>query len=178
MIEKCNIKLVKENKTNPRYINSTKFKKLVKSIKEFPEMLEKRPIVVDETMTVLGGNMRLKACKAAGLFDVYIHKVIDWSEEQKKEFVIKDNLGFGEWDWDLLANDWSEVKLNEWGLQVWQTETDVNIDNLFEDIKDINVKNNSSLILKYEEEEYLTIQEKIKELGKKPEEIFRKAVGL
>lgn len=179
MIEKCNIKLVKENKTNPRYINSTKFKKLVKSIKEFPEMLEKRPIVVDETMTVLGGNMRLKACKAAGLFDVYIHKVIDWSEEQKKEFVIKDNLAFGEWDWDLLANDWSEVKLNEWGLQVWQTETDVNIDDLYVDTTSDDIKTNNKIILKYDDElVYNEIIEKINNDGRKAEEILKQALKI
>lgn len=179
MIEKCNIKLVKENKTNPRYINSTKFKKLVKSIKEFPEMLQKRPIIVDENMVVLGGNMRLKACKSAGLFDVYIHKVLNWSEEQKKEFIIKDNLGFGEWDWDILANDWSEVKLNEWGLQVWQTETDVDIDDLYIDVTKDNEQTINKIILKYDNElEYNEIIDKIKDDGRKAEDILKQALKL
>lgn len=118
MIKKVNIKEIKENPNNPRYVVDSKFKKLVKSIKEFPEMLEKRPIVVDENMIVLGGNMRLKACKSAGLFEVYIHQAIGWTEEQKQEFIIKDNVGFGDWDWDILANDWDSKKLNEWGLDL------------------------------------------------------------
>jgi DNA modification methylase len=118
MIKKVNIKQVKENPNNPRYVVDSKFKKLVKSIKEFPEMLEKRPIVVDENMIVLGGNMRLKACKSAGLFEVYIHQAIGWTEEQKQEFIIKDNVGFGDWDWDILANEWDTKKLNDWGLDL------------------------------------------------------------
>ena len=118
MIKKVNIKEVNENPNNPRYVVDSKFKKLVKSIKEFPEMLEKRPIVVDENMIVLGGNMRLKACKSAGLFEVYVHQAIGWTEEQKQEFIIKDNVGFGDWDWDILANEWDTKKLNEWGLDL------------------------------------------------------------
>ena len=84
---KVNISEIKENPENPRYIKDSKFKKLVKSIKEFPEMLEKRPIVVDENMVVLGGNMRLRACKSAGLFEVWIDKAIGWTEEQKRRIV-------------------------------------------------------------------------------------------
>lgn len=118
MKELVNIASVKENEENPRYIRDPKFKKLVKSIKEFPEMLEKRPIVVDENMVVLGGNMRLQASKAAGLFEVWIDKAIGWSEQQKREFIIKDNVGFGEWDWDILANDWNADLLNDWALDV------------------------------------------------------------
>lgn len=81
-------------------------------------MLEKRPIVVDENMVVLGGNMRLKACKAAGLFEVWIDQAIGWSDQQKREFIIKDNVGFGEWDWDILANAWNEKQLVDWGLDI------------------------------------------------------------
>lgn len=127
MIKKVNIKQVKENPNNPRYVVDSKFKKLVKSIKEFPEMLEKRPIVVDENMIVLGGNMRLKACKSAGLFEVYIHQAIGWTEEQKQEFIIKDNVGFGDWDWDILANEWDTKKLNDWGLDLPEFD-DVQLD--------------------------------------------------
>ena len=115
---KVNISEIKENPENPRYIKDSKFKKLVKSIKEFPEMLEKRPIIVDENMVVLGGNMRLRACKSAGLFEVWIDKAIGWSEEQKREFIVKDNVGFGEWDWDILANDWDADDLQNWGLEL------------------------------------------------------------
>ena len=113
-----NIAEVKENPSNPRFIKDSKFKKLVKSIKAFPEMLEKRPIVVDEDMVVLGGNMRLKACKSAGLFEVWVDIAEGWSQEQKDEFIIKDNVGFGDWDWDILANEWDVEALDDWGLDL------------------------------------------------------------
>lgn len=113
---KVKINEIKPNDNNPRIIKDYKFKKLVDSIKEFPEMLEKRPIVVDENMIVLGGNMRLKACQEAGLKKVDILIAKGWTEQQKQEFIIKDNVGFGEWDWDILANDWDSVLLEKWGL--------------------------------------------------------------
>ena len=128
------ILLVKENPDNPRFIKDSKFKKLVKSIKAFPEMLEKRPIVVDENMIVLGGNMRLKACKSAGLFEVWIDIAQGWTEEQKQEFIVKDNVGFGEWDWDILANEWDVQKLVEWGVDL--PVYDVPIDDDQEDKND------------------------------------------
>lgn len=118
MKELVKISSVKENSKNPRFIKDDKFKKLVKSIKEFPDMLEKRPIIVDENMIVLGGNMRLKACKEAGLKEVWIDKAENWTEEQKAEFIIKDNVGFGEWDWDMLANEWDVELLDDWGLEL------------------------------------------------------------
>jgi hypothetical protein len=111
------ISQVKANTKNPRIIKDHKFKKLVQSIKDFPEMLEKRPIVVDENMIVLGGNMRLKACLEAGLKEVWID-VAEWTEEQKQEFIIKDNVGFGEWDWEILANEWEPELLDKWGLDL------------------------------------------------------------
>jgi DNA modification methylase len=111
------ISQVKTNPKNPRIIKDHKFKKLVQSIKDFPEMLEKRPIVVDENMIVLGGNMRLKACLEAGLKEVWIDQA-NWTEEQKQEFIIKDNVGFGEWDWEILANEWEPELLDKWGLDL------------------------------------------------------------
>jgi DNA modification methylase len=117
-MKKVNIETVLPNPTNPRIIKDDKFKKLVKSIQEFPQMLELRPIVVDANMIVLGGNMRLKACKAAGLKEVPIVIADNLTEEQQAEFIIKDNVGFGEWDWDLLANEWDEELLQEWGLDL------------------------------------------------------------
>ena len=124
MKQKININKIKGNPSNPRIIKDEKFKKLVKSINGFPEMLEKRPIVVDEDMMVLGGNMRWKACKDAGLKEVWIDVAEGWTQEQKDEFIIKDNANFGEWDWDILANEWDSVQLAEWGLDVWQNEDD------------------------------------------------------
>lgn len=115
---KVEISKLKSNENNPRYIKDENFKKLVKSIKEFPQMLELRPIIVDSEMVVLGGNMRLKACIKAGLKEVPIVIADTLTEEQKKEFIIKDNLGYGEWDWDILANEWDNELLAEWGLDV------------------------------------------------------------
>ena len=125
MIEKVKLSEVKSNPNNPRLIKDEKFSKLVKSIKEFPKMLEIRPIVVNDEMVVLGGNMRLKACKEAGLKEIPIIKASDLTEEQQREFIIKDNVGFGEWDWDILANEWDSEHLEEWGLDVWQPENEV-----------------------------------------------------
>jgi len=124
-IEKVKISAVKPNESNPRIIKDDKFRKLVTSIKEFPQMLEIRPIVVNEDMVVLGGNMRLKACIEAGLNDVYIIKASELTEQQQREFIIKDNVGFGDWNWDDLANDWASEQLSEWGLDVWHQPTDV-----------------------------------------------------
>jgi len=125
MKQQVKINKVKGNPNNPRIIKNDKFKKLVKSIQEFPEMLKLRPIVVDEDMMVLGGNMRLKASKDAGLKEVWIEVAEGLTEEQKKEFIVKDNVGFGEWEWDMLANEWDSVQLAEWGLDVWQNEDDI-----------------------------------------------------
>lgn len=116
-IEYVPIWKVKNNPNNPRLVKDDKFKKLVKSIQEFPEMLDKRPIIVNEDMIVLGGNMRLKACNEAGLKEIPII-VANWSEEQQRAFIIKDNLGYGEWDWDIIANEWDADELNEWGLDI------------------------------------------------------------
>ena len=117
-VNKVNINEVKTNPKNPRLIKDDKFRKLVKSIQEFPQMLELRPIVVDENNIVLGGNMRLKACKEAGLKEVFIVKADNLTELQKDEFIVKDNVGFGEWDWDMLANEWDVEKIQDWGLDL------------------------------------------------------------
>jgi hypothetical protein len=113
-----NINEIKPNPSNPRIIKDDKFKKLVKSIQDFPQMLELRPIVIDENNIVLGGNMRLKACIEAGLTDVPVKQAKELTEEQKKEFIVKDNVGFGEWDWSDLANNWETEELEEWGLDI------------------------------------------------------------
>jgi len=115
---------IKPNPNNPRIIKDNKFKLLVKSIQEFPQMLELRPIVIDENNVVLGGNMRLKACIEAGLTDVPV-KVASLTEQQKNEFIIKDNVGFGEWDWDDLANNWNVEELTDWGLDIPNFEPEI-----------------------------------------------------
>jgi hypothetical protein len=116
--ELVNINKVRTNPNNPRIIKDEKFAKLVKSIQEFPQMLEIRPIVVNDDMIVLGGNMRLKACLEAGLKEIPIIKASNLTEEQQKEFIIKDNVGFGEWDWNDLANNWDAQQLETWGLDI------------------------------------------------------------
>lgn len=119
------INQLQPNENNPRLIKSEKFKKLVQSIKDFPEMLELRPIVIDEDNVILGGNMRYRACVEAGLKDVPVKIAKGLTEEQKQEFIVKDNVGFGEWDWAMLGNEWDNVKLGEWGMDVWQPEKEV-----------------------------------------------------
>jgi len=117
-ITTTHISKIKPNPENPRVIKDDKFDKLVKSIKEFPQMLGIRPIVVNDQMVVLGGNMRLKACIEAGLTELPVLMASSLTPEQQKEFIIKDNVGFGEWDWDTLANDWDAEKLTDWGLDI------------------------------------------------------------
>ena len=128
--EVVKISKIKKNPNNPRLVKDDKFKKLVQSIKDFPEMLKIRPIVVNEDMVVLGGNMRLRACKDAGLKDVPIIQASELTEKQQREFIIKDNVGFGEWDWDMIANEWDAEQLDDWGLDIPIGEQ---IDNLEDD---------------------------------------------
>jgi DNA modification methylase len=118
MIQNVPINTVKANPNNPRIIKDDKFAKLVKSINEFPQMLNLRPIVVNDDMVVLGGNMRLKACKEAGLKEIPIIKASELTEQQQKEFIVKDNVGYGEWDWSDLANNWDAEQLQDWGLDI------------------------------------------------------------
>jgi len=129
------ISKVKPNDDNPRILKDDKFKKLVKSIREFPQMLKIRPIVVNDEMIVLGGNMRLRACQEAGLKKIPIIKASELTEKQQREFIIKDNVGFGEWDWDMLANEWEADDLNEWGLDTpdeWAVELEAEEDDYIE----------------------------------------------
>ena len=137
---KVKISDIKLNTNNPRLIKDDKFAKLVKSVQEFPEMLEIRPIVVNSDMVVLGGNMRLKACKEAGIKEVPIIIADNLTEEQQREFLIKDNVSGGEWDWNLLANEWDTEQLIDWGVDIpdfsieeelEQKDLSSEIDNLF-----------------------------------------------
>ncbi len=136
-MELVDINQIKSNPDNPRIFKDDKYAKLLKSISEFPQMLELRPIVVNDSMMVLGGNMRLKACKEAGLKEIPTHiftrelaeernrrnQTQLTYEEQCNEFIIKDNVGYGEWDWDTLANDWDAEQLTDWGLDIPNFET-------------------------------------------------------
>jgi hypothetical protein len=116
IVKNLKITDIKENPENPRIIKDDKFKKLVKSIQEFPKMLEIRPLVINEDNIVLGGNQRLKACKEAGLTEVPVISITDLTPEEQKEFIIKDNLSYGEWDWNILTEGWDNSLLEEWGM--------------------------------------------------------------
>lgn len=131
LTKKIPIGKLSENPDNPRLIKTNKYYQLVKSLKEFPEMLKIRPIVVNKDHIILGGNMRYKASIEAGLKEVDVIKV-DLSPEQEKEFIIKDNIGFGDWDWDSLGNEWDNEQLKEWGLDVWQTN-DIDLNEFFDE---------------------------------------------
>ena len=117
-MKRVDINQVLPNTDNPRFIKDYKFEKLVKSIKEFPQMLDLRPIVVNKEMVVLGGNMRLKACVEAGIKEVPIIFADSLTPEQEREFIIKDNSSFGEWDWDILGNEWDTENLQDWGIDI------------------------------------------------------------
>ena len=136
-MEIVKISAIKANSKNPRVIKDDKFRKLVQSIREFPDMLNKRPLIcftdVDKKYVVLGGNMRLKAAQEIGLKEMPIILADDWTQEQKDEFLIKDNVGFGEWNWDDLANEWDAKLLDNWGLDVWQSEPDIDYSILDDD---------------------------------------------
>tara|TARA_R110002012_G_scaffold4652_9_gene21377 strand:+ start:623 stop:1162 length:540 start_codon:yes stop_codon:yes gene_type:complete len=177
MKQQVKISTVKGNPNNPRIIKNDKFKKLVKSIQEFPEMLKLRPIVVDEDMIVLGGNMRLKASKDAGLKEVWIEVAEGLTEEQKKEFIVKDNVGFGEWEWDILANEWDSVQLAEWGLDVWQNEDDIDYSEKNKEIDIDALDSDMILTLKYTEDEYSLVKEQLSKIASTPEQAVWKLLG-
>ncbi len=112
---------IRKNPNNPRTIRDEKFEKLKRSIQDFPQMMELRPIIVDEAGIILGGNMRyeaIKSLKMAEFPDAWVKRVEELTEDQKKEFIVKDNVGFGDWDWDAIANEWDELPLDDWGLDV------------------------------------------------------------
>ena len=175
MIKKVKITEVISNPNNPRLIKDDKFKKLVKSIQDFPDMLNVRPIVVNKDMVVLGGNMRLKAIKEAGHTEVAI-EIVDWTEDQQKEFIVKDNVGYGEWDWDDLANNWDSAELSDWGLDI------PNFDNgdYSDKNKEINIddiEDSMTINLKYTEDEYLIVKEALSKIASTPEMAIWKLIG-
>lgn len=132
---------IKPNPNNPRVIKDDTFKKLVQSIKDFPEMIEAREIVVNTDMVILGGNMRFRALREAGVSEVPV-KIVDWPEDKQREFVIKDNVSGGEWDWDLLANEWEASLLDSWGVNLpsdWGVEDLLALENTEKDKESENL---------------------------------------
>jgi ParB-like chromosome segregation protein Spo0J len=154
---------IKPNPNNPRVCKDDKFAKLVNSIKEFPKMMELRPMVVNSDMVVLGGNMRLKALKEAGYKEVpneWVKSAESLTEEEQRRFIIADNVGFGEHDWDMLANEWDAVELEAWGLDmpIFDTDNNENYNDLSDKIKnDFRIE----IILKDEEQQEKTYNELI-----------------
>jgi len=166
-IQVVKISEIKSNPNNPRVIKDDKFHKLCESIKAFPKMLELRPIVVNDDMVVLGGNMRLKALRHLGLKEAPIIKASDLTDDQQRQFIIKDNAGFGEWDWNMLANEWDVEELAEWGVDVWQPPTDadysilddIDLDSEIQDMAD-GVK--KAIQIEFDIDHYPEAQELIK----------------
>ncbi len=177
---KVNISQVKPNPNNPRIIKDAKFQKLVTSIKEFPDMLNKRPLIVftdvDGKYCVLGGNMRLKALNELKYTEIPVIIADEWTEEQKAEFLIKDNVGFGEWDWDQLANEWDAEKLDDWGLDI-PIFNNADYSGKNEEI-DIDLLDSEMILkLKYTEDDYNLVREQLSKIASTPEQAIWKLLG-
>ncbi len=169
------ISSIKPNPSNPRLIKDDKFHKLVKSLKDFPEMASVRPIVVNQDMVILGGNMRFKAMKEAKWKEIPV-EVVDWDEAKQREFIIKDNVGFGEWDWNELANVWDNEKLNEWGLDVGVFEG--NLDEFFNQPQEEQKQDSGKITLEYTLEECERVKIELLKHGKTPEDAVFNLLGL
>jgi len=169
------LKDIKPNPNNPRVLRDDKFQKLKQSITEFPKMLSLRPMVIDENNVVLGGNMRLRALKELGFNDIdeaWIKRSSDLTEEEKKRFIIADNVAFGEWDWDTLANDWEVVDLEAWGLDIPQFDERGEID-YSDKNKEVDIEDLEGLMtinLKYTEEDYWKVKEQLSKVAHTPEQ--------
>jgi ParB-like chromosome segregation protein Spo0J len=174
------LKDIKPNPNNPRVLRDDKFQKLKQSITEFPKMLSLRPMVIDENNVVLGGNMRLRALQELGFTDIdegWVKRSSDLTEEEKKRFIIADNVAFGEWDWDTLANDWEVVDLEAWGLDIPQFNQDVNLDDFFEESNE-QKEEKFKITLEYTEDDYNEVNEALKKHSGSKEQIIFKLLGL
>jgi ParB-like chromosome segregation protein Spo0J len=174
------LKDIKPNPNNPRVLRDDKFQKLKQSITEFPKMLSLRPMVIDENNVVLGGNMRLRALQELGFTDIdeaWVKRSSDLTEDEKKRFIIADNVAFGEWDWDTLANDWEVVDLEAWGLDIPQFNQDVNLDDFFEESNE-QKEEKFKITLEYTEDDYNEVNEALKKHSGSKEQIIFKLLGL
>lgn len=175
-MQEIKLSTIKNNPDNPRVLKDAKFKKLKKSIEDFPQMMELRPIVVDENNTILGGNMRFKALKDLGYTNVpsnWIKQARGLTDQQKREFVIKDNSSFGEWDWDVLANEWNVNLLNEWGMDL----PDFDFDDAFEEEKE-EKDEPFEIKLKYNEDDYHAVVKALKTRTGTKEDIIAGLLGV
>lgn len=177
--EEVSISMLKANPSNPRIMRDDRFAKLKKSITEFPDMLNKRPIVAvtdkDGKLMVLGGNMRLRACQDLGLKTVPVVLADDWTEEQRRRFIIADNVGFGEHDWDMLANEWDAVELADWGLDLplGQDFSDKN-----KEIDTDGFADEVTITLKYSEADHAEVREALSKVAATPEQAVWKLLNL
>ena len=175
------ISRIKPNPKNPRTIRDEKFEKLKKSIQDFPDMLSKRPLIcftdTDSKLVVLGGNMRLKAAQDLGLKELPVILADGWTEEQKAEFLIKDNVGFGEWDWQQLANEWDTEKLDEWGLEVSEFKAPIDYSDKNEEVDIDSLDAQMTIKLNYTEEEYWKVKEQLSQIAATPEQAVWKLLG-
>jgi len=176
MVNKVKINQIKSNPNNPRLIKDDKFYKLVKSLEEDPDFCNVRPVVVNKDMIVLGGNMRLKAAKELGWKEIPC-EIVDWSEEKQRAFTIKDNVGYGEWDWDMLANEWDAEQLNEWGLDIPKFSDPVDYSDKNEEIDIDNLDSDMIIKLKYTEDEYHLVREQLSKIAATPEQAVWKLLG-
>lgn len=168
MIEAYNINDIYLNDTNPRVIKNQKFEQLVKSIREFPDMTMVRPLIINQDNMILGGNMRYMAMKELGFTTVPCQKV-DWSEERQREFLIKDNLNFGEWNWDDLANDFNAEDLEDWGLE---------LPKVIDEVEDEPTITTEKITLEYTTEEYDKVKQALKKIASTPEQAVWKLLEL
>jgi hypothetical protein len=182
-MENVKIKLsdIKPNPGNPRVIKDARFASLLRSIQEFPKMLSLRPMVIDAEGYVLGGNMRLRALQELGYKEIpddWVRRADDLTEEERQRFIIADNVGFGDWDWESLANDWDAEDLAAWGLEVpgWHGDEQ----NYSEKNKEIDTDELDGLMtisLKYNEDEYWKIREQLSKIAQTPEQAVWKLLG-
>lgn len=173
------LKDIKPNKANPRTIKDDKFRKLLNSIQEFPKMMELRPMVIDAQNVVLGGNMRLKALEELGYKDIpdtWVKRASDLTDEEKQRFIIADNVGFGDWDWQVLGNEWDTKKLGDWGLDIPDyTKQDYSDKNKEIDVS--NMDTTMTINLKYTEDEYWEVKEALSKIAQTPEQAIWKLLG-
>lgn len=168
MIEKVKISALKLNPANPRTIRDDKFRKLVQSIREFPKMLEIRPIVVNAQNEVLGGNMRLRACIEAGLTEVPIIRAETLTDDEQRRFIITDNAGFGEWDWEALANEWDADELADWGVDVPNFDSQ-DYSGKNKEIYTDEMTDQMTLSFKFMPEQYFEVKSALERIAETPE---------
>lgn len=174
-IERVPISEIKINESNPRTIQEEKFEILKNSLESFPEMLEARPVVIDPEGVILGGNMRFRAAKEIGMKEIPIIRAT-WDEARRKEFIIKDNLSHGSWDWSMLANEWESGDLESWGLDVWNPEVD--LDDFFEEKEEDQGSKGNKIILEFSDEDHARVLDKFEEIGGSKEKIILDLLGL